>query len=73
MIKLSIGIYLYNVFSIILIIDLIYCKYQMNKDKYIIKWMGLDNWFKTKLICELIVAIVYIVYLIKTMVLFFIK
>lgn len=61
---MSIGMYLYNVFSIILIADLLYCKYQMNKDKYIIKWMGLDKWFKIKLIVEIVVFILYIIYLI---------
>lgn len=62
--KISILEYLYNLISIICLIDLIYCNYLINKDKFIIKQYGLDKLSKIKLLCEKIIIIIYVLYII---------
>lgn len=70
---MSLAVYIYNVISIIALVDLLYCKYQMHKDKYLIKWMGLSSLFKAKLIVETFISFVYIMYLMVNLVFLLIK
>lgn len=65
--------YLYNLISIICVIDLIYCSYLLNKDRYIVKQYGLDKMSKIKLLIEKIVIIIYILYIIYKVVMFIIR
>lgn len=61
---MSIIEYMYNIFSVLCIIDVIYCYYQIGKNIALVELLGLDNFTKNKLRITIIVSILYIFYLI---------
>lgn len=60
---MSVFEYIFNIISIIAIIDFCICKYQIYKNADLLFLVGINNITKVKMILERIVVIIYIAYL----------
>lgn len=72
-VEMTILEYLYNLISIVCVIDLLYCYHIIRKDKFIVKQYGLDKISKIKLLVEKIIIFIYILYLLFNIVMFIVK
>lgn len=60
--------YLYNVFSILCIIDLVICTYKLYRDYLLVAMFGINNITRVKLCIDKIVAVLYVAYIIYRLV-----
>lgn len=65
---MSIFEYLYNIFSILCIVDLIICTYKLYKNFLLVAMQGLSDITKIKLCIDKIVAVLYVAYIIYKLV-----
>lgn len=69
---MSIVEYIYNIISIICLIDFIICKIQIAKNAFMVLYYGLNNITKIKLMIDKLIIVVYVFYIIYKLIHIFI-